>query len=331
MPWRHEPRDPASITARRSTIKEIPSVKMFLGRMVARGGRRRAARSALAACGGGDDEQLERRARRRLVGPPAALTQGQAAAAVVHPGPVRRLHRRAGQGLLQGRRASTSRSSRAASTSCPQTQLAQGQADYAIAWVPKALQSREQGAGITDVGQVFQRSGHAAGLLQGQEHHHGGRPQGQEGRQLGLRQRVRAVRRHDQGRPRPGQGRHARAAAVRHAGAAQGRHRRRPGDDLQRVRPGARGQEPGHRRALHSPRTSTSINWNDEGTAMLQDAIWADTEKLDSDKAYQDQTVKFLTGHASRAGSTAATTPRSAATSSSRRAPSSATATSCGR
>src|SRR5512133_2710037 len=41
----------------------------------------------------------------------------------------------------------------------PQTQLAQGRADYAIAWVPKALQSREQGAGITDVGQVFQRSG----------------------------------------------------------------------------------------------------------------------------------------------------------------------------
>ena len=41
----------------------------------------------------------------------------------------------------------------------PQTQLAQGHADYAIAWVPKALQSREQGAGITDVAQVFQRSG----------------------------------------------------------------------------------------------------------------------------------------------------------------------------
>src|SRR4051794_41256371 len=41
----------------------------------------------------------------------------------------------------------------------PQTQLAQGKADYAIAWVPKALQSREQGAPIVDVGQVFQRSG----------------------------------------------------------------------------------------------------------------------------------------------------------------------------
>src|SRR6186713_2222025 len=41
----------------------------------------------------------------------------------------------------------------------PQTVLAQGQADYAIAWVPKALASREQGAGITDVAQIFQRSG----------------------------------------------------------------------------------------------------------------------------------------------------------------------------
>ena len=27
---------------------------------------------------------------------------------------------------------------------------------------------------------------------------------------------------------------------------------------------------------------------------MLQDAIWANTEKLESDKAYQDQTAKFL-------------------------------------
>ncbi len=41
----------------------------------------------------------------------------------------------------------------------PQTVLAQGSADYAIAWVPKALASREQGAGITDVAQIFQRSG----------------------------------------------------------------------------------------------------------------------------------------------------------------------------
>ena len=41
----------------------------------------------------------------------------------------------------------------------PQTELAQGNVDYAIAWVPKALASREQGAGIVNVAQVFQKSG----------------------------------------------------------------------------------------------------------------------------------------------------------------------------
>ncbi|CAN5682220.1 hypothetical protein BH18ACT2_BH18ACT2_04940 [soil metagenome] len=41
----------------------------------------------------------------------------------------------------------------------PQQVLADGQADFAIAWVPKALQTREQGAEITNIGQIFQRSG----------------------------------------------------------------------------------------------------------------------------------------------------------------------------
>ena len=41
----------------------------------------------------------------------------------------------------------------------PQTQLATGAVDFAIAWVPKALASREQGAKITDIGQIYQRSG----------------------------------------------------------------------------------------------------------------------------------------------------------------------------
>jgi NitT/TauT family transport system substrate-binding protein len=41
----------------------------------------------------------------------------------------------------------------------PQTQLADGQVDFALAWVPKALASREAGANIVDIAQVFQRSG----------------------------------------------------------------------------------------------------------------------------------------------------------------------------
>ncbi len=41
----------------------------------------------------------------------------------------------------------------------PQTQLANGDVDFALAWVPKALASREAGADITNIAQIYQRSG----------------------------------------------------------------------------------------------------------------------------------------------------------------------------
>lgn len=41
----------------------------------------------------------------------------------------------------------------------PQQVLASGQSDFAVAWVPKALVSREGGAKIVNIAQVFQRSG----------------------------------------------------------------------------------------------------------------------------------------------------------------------------
>ncbi len=41
----------------------------------------------------------------------------------------------------------------------PQQQLADGAVDFALAWVPKALASREAGANIVNIAQVFQRSG----------------------------------------------------------------------------------------------------------------------------------------------------------------------------
>ena len=41
----------------------------------------------------------------------------------------------------------------------PQDALANGDADFAIAWVPKVLGSIEQGANLTNVAQIFQRSG----------------------------------------------------------------------------------------------------------------------------------------------------------------------------
>src|SRR4029079_7893791 len=41
----------------------------------------------------------------------------------------------------------------------PQVQLANGDVDFAIAWVSKALATREAGANIVDIAQIFQRSG----------------------------------------------------------------------------------------------------------------------------------------------------------------------------
>ena len=40
----------------------------------------------------------------------------------------------------------------------PQDALANGDVDYAISWVPKVLGSIENGANITDVAQIFERS-----------------------------------------------------------------------------------------------------------------------------------------------------------------------------
>ena len=95
-------------------------------------------------------------------------------------------------------------SSRAAVDIVPQQQLADGAVDFAIAWVPKALQTREQGADIVNIAQIFQRSGTLqVSFKDAGDHEPGGLP-GQEDRQLGLRQRVRDLRRPVRGGPRPG-------------------------------------------------------------------------------------------------------------------------------
>ncbi len=46
---------------------------------------------------------------------------------------------------------------------------------------------------------------------------------------------------------------------------------------------------------LYKPEAFAVLDWNTVGTAMLQDAVWANTERL-SDPAYQETTVKFLAG-----------------------------------
>ncbi|MFD0484938.1 ABC transporter substrate-binding protein [Kineococcus sp. GCM10028916] len=174
----------------------------------------------------------------------------------------------------------------------PQTVLAQGQADYAIAWVPKALASREQGAAITNVAQIYQRSG----TLQVSFTKTGiTAVEGLKGKKVG----------------NWGFGNEYELFAAMTAAGLD------PSSDVELVQQQfdmlgllqgdidaaqamtynefaqlleAENPDTG---SLFTAADFNVLNWNDVGTAMLQDAVWASTEKL-ADTAYQQQTVKFL-------------------------------------
>jgi NitT/TauT family transport system substrate-binding protein len=175
----------------------------------------------------------------------------------------------------------------------PQTVLAQGGADYAISWVPKALASREQGAGIVDVAQVFRTSGTlqvswadsnitTAADLAGKKVGNWGFGNEYElfagMTQAGLdpANDVELVQQQFD----------MQALLNREIDAAQAMTYNEYAQVLETVNP-----DTGE---LYQPADFNVINWNDEGTAMYQDAIWASEERL-ADAAYQDTTQRFVT------------------------------------
>jgi NitT/TauT family transport system substrate-binding protein len=175
----------------------------------------------------------------------------------------------------------------------PQTVLAQGGADFAISWVPKALASREQGAGIVDVAQVFQRSG----TLQVSWADSGiTTPADLAGKKVGnwgFGNEYELFAGLSQAGLTPGQDVELvqqqfdmQALLNREIDAAQAMTYNEYAQVLEAVNP-----ETGE---LYQPEDFNVINWNDVGTAMYQDAIWASEERL-ADPAYQDTTQRFVT------------------------------------
>ena len=128
----------------------------------------------------------------------------------------------------------------------PQDVLASGDVDYAISWVPKVLGSIEQGAGITDVAQIFERSATTQVSFKDKDITEPADLEGQNvgswgfGNEWELFAGMQSADVDRQGH-QPG------PAGVRHERLPGRRHRRRAGDDLQRVRPGARDGQPRHR------------------------------------------------------------------------------------
>ncbi|MFF5231372.1 ABC transporter substrate-binding protein [Dactylosporangium sp. NPDC000521] len=175
----------------------------------------------------------------------------------------------------------------------PQTVLATGKADYAVAWVPKALASREQGAGITDVGQIFARSGTYQVAFAGSGIKSPADFKGKKVGNWGFGNEFELFAGMTKAGLDPGkdvtlvqQQFDMQALLKKEIDVAQAMSYNEYAQLLEATNP-ATG-------ALYQASDFSIIDWKTVGTSMLQDAVWANTDKL-KDKAYQDQTVKFLT------------------------------------
>jgi NitT/TauT family transport system substrate-binding protein len=174
----------------------------------------------------------------------------------------------------------------------PQDVLAAGDVDYAISWVPKVLGSIEQGASITNVAQIFERSATTqisfkdknitkpadlAGKNVGSwgygnewELFAGMQKEGVQLEDINLVQQAFDMS----------------GFLAGDIDAAQAMTYNEYAQVLETKNP-----ETGE---LYKPEDLNVINWNDVGTAMLQDAIWANADQLESEEQYADNTVKFI-------------------------------------
>jgi NitT/TauT family transport system substrate-binding protein len=175
----------------------------------------------------------------------------------------------------------------------PQTVLAQGQADFAIAWVPKALASREQGAQITNIGQIFQRSGTYQVSFASSNIKSPADLKGKKVGNWGFGNEFELFAAMTKAGLDPGkdvtlvQQQFDMQGLLRHdIDAAQAMSYNEYAQLLEAKDP-ATGQ-------LFQPSAFSVLDWQTVGTSMLQDAVWANTSKL-SDPSYQDTAVKFLT------------------------------------
>jgi NitT/TauT family transport system substrate-binding protein len=175
----------------------------------------------------------------------------------------------------------------------PQTVLANGGADFAIAWVPKALASREQGAAITDIGQIFQRSGTLQVSWKDSSITKPADLKSKKVGNWGFGNEFELFAGMTEAGLNPGsdvtlvqQDFDMSALLQRDIDAAQAMTYNEYAQVLEAKDP-ATGE-------LYQPDDFNVIDWNDVGTAMLQDAVWADTAKLKSDPDYQATAVKFL-------------------------------------
>ncbi len=175
----------------------------------------------------------------------------------------------------------------------PATVLDSGGADFAISWVPRGLVPREEGLNITNIAQVFQRSGtlqvsfvdsgiDSVSDLDGKNVGNWGFGNefellaGLATAGLDPTSDVTLVQ----------QDFNMTALINGDIDAAQAMIYNEYAQVLETVN-----ADTGE---LYQPEDLAIIDWNDVGTAMLQDAIWADADRLDDDADYRATAVAFV-------------------------------------
>jgi NitT/TauT family transport system substrate-binding protein len=174
----------------------------------------------------------------------------------------------------------------------PQDALANGDVDYAVAWVPKVLGSIQAGANLTDIAQIFQTSG----TLQVSRADSGIKSVADfEGKKIGswgfgneweIFAAMAAEGLDSSTVEIITQDFNMNAFLQGDIDAAQAMTYNEYAQLLETVNP-----DTGE---LYTAEDFNVISYQDTVGAMLQDAIWADTERLDNDVAYQETTVAFL-------------------------------------
>ncbi|WP_419918109.1 ABC transporter substrate-binding protein [Candidatus Poriferisocius sp.] len=175
----------------------------------------------------------------------------------------------------------------------PATVLDSGGADFAISWVPRGLVPREEGLNITNIAQVFQRSGTLqvsfaeAGInepadLAGKKVGNWG-----FGNEFELFAGLNSVGLDPKSDVTLVQQDFNMTALINgDIDAAQAMIYNEYAQVLETINP-----ETGE---LFQPEDLRVIDWNEVGTAMLQDAIWADADRLESHAKYRDIAVRFV-------------------------------------
>jgi len=175
----------------------------------------------------------------------------------------------------------------------PQQVLADGGADFAIAWVPKALATREAGANIVDIAQVFQRSGTLQVSFKDKNIT---KPADFKGKKIGNwgfgnEYEIFAALTKEGLDPAKDvslvqQQFDMQALLAGDIDAAEAMTYNEYAQVLEATNPTTGKQ--------YTADDFNKVSYQDSGVGMLQDAIWANGEKLASDPAYKDTAVKFV-------------------------------------